>query len=515
MSGIDNIHERCGIMTVCLTDPLSQLISKIMGLREDEANSVGFYYEAELHGVSKCTVILFNIYDNDPVPWLRLGYTMELLLASPFVTKINFYPLVTNQSDSSSSLMSRATMSKRSISKRLEDMFRTVVVETISTNAGAIHDKNISYTALLLKIAGITGEDADRLTIKIITGYSLVNRVLLTLMGIRQSDLSKISSSIIPCPLLRTPVSIIAPREQPNESDIKYVIEESRREITKLVAIFVDLFTSHELFRSNILATRLVNYTTDGNRSSMGSVVNLDSLFSLENELVSHIVGGIQNGIISNSTLNDIIRDISDERFSLANQVPGYSLSSLSKLPISINPNKNVQVTTDTMMCTFQQPVASTMFTNTDPLKDLGLYISHIVDSFTKPDALTINLGGIIGAYNNAIKGTDLDKISIPKLNTDVSKSGVNGAHTLSRQAIVTIPGDPNGDNILIPINSKAIPVPMYNGNLSSLSQTQLLDILVYIDSLRDSNGTGDTRFANLQNEITHELAQRTRNSSH
>jgi hypothetical protein len=486
---IAHIYEKCGIITTCLTDPLSQLINKIMGLHEDDPNAIGFYYEAELHGVNRCTVILFNIYDNDPIPWLRLGYTMDLLLASPFVTKITYYPIATTPSDSSSSLLSRATMSKgingNKMSKKLEDMFRAVVVDTISTNAKAIHDKNISYTALLLKIAGITGEDADRLTSKIITGYSLVNRVLLTLMGIKSVDFTKISSSIIPTPLLKKPISIISPRENGNENDIKYIIEESRREITKLVAIFVDLFTTHDIFRANILATR--SSITLTNKSS--SPTNLDRLFVRENELVSHIVGGLQNGIISNTTLNDIIKDLSNERFSLGNY---------QSLPTSINPSKTIQVTSDNIMCTFQQPQSQT---NIDPLRDLGIYITHLIDSFDNPEPLTINLGEILNIYNNAIKGTNLPKIPIPHIDT----------HTLSRQSIVIIPGDIdregllNNENRIIP----SVAIPMYNGNLTSLSESQLLDILVYIDSLRDSDGTSDTRFANLQNEITHEIARR------
>ena len=491
-----DIHGRCGIITACLTDPLSQLINKIMGLKEDDVNSVGFYYEAELHGINKCTVILFNIYDNDPVPWLRLGYTMDLLLASPFVTKITYYPIVTN-SDSSlrsssfsnqSSLLSRSAMKSKPMNKRLEETFRTVVVQTIGINAKAIHDKNLSYTGLLLKIVGITGEEVDRLVNNIITGYSLVNKVLLTLMGIESADLNKISSSIVPCPLLRQPISITAPREGNNESDVKYIIEESRREITKLVAIFVDLFTTHDEFRSNILATR-------NNKSHQCS---LDGLFLRESELITHLVGGLQNGIISSVTINDIIKHLNTERFNLGNY---------QQLPITVNPKSTVQVSDDTLMCTFQVP---NVLQDMDPLRDLGEYIAYIADSFDSPEVLTINLGGIISAYNNAIKGTNLKKIEIPQ-NRRNQSAAISSRHTISRSAVVTIPGSHDGDNITISTGTKTIVIPMYNSNLTTLTEGQLMDILVYLDSLRTSDGTGDTRFANLQNEVTHELASRRR----
>lgn len=471
MSTPTNLHERCGIITASLCDPLSLLINKIMGLKEDDPNAVGFYYEASIHGVNKYTVTLFNIYDNDPIPWLRLGYTMDLLLASPFVTRLTFYPLLTNRSENEGPLLSRATMSYNKRNNRLEEMFRVIVIETISNNATSIHDKHISYTSLLLKLAGIANEETDTLTSKLITGYSLINRVLLSLMKIRELDLTKISSSIIPCPLLRKPVSICAPRENANEGEIRFVIEESRREITKLVAIFVDLYTSHELFRNNILSLR-----TSGRLPT-----NFDGLMSRETELVSHIVGGLQSGILSNGTLNDIIRDLGNERINLGVNQP---------LPLSIKPNKKVQITDDSISCTFQQV---TQPVNTNPLRDLGIYLEHIVDSFHTSDNLTINLHQMITAYNNAINGTDIPKISLPQTGAVTSRSGA-----------VILPDYEDLYN-----DSQMIVIPMCNGNLTSLSDTQLTDLLVYIDSLRDSDGGTSIRFANLQNDITHELARR------
>jgi hypothetical protein len=462
-----------------------------MGLKEDDPNAVGFYYETSLHGVNKYGVTLFNIYDNDPIPWLRLGYTMDLLLASPFVTKITFYPLSTNQSDSSGSLLSRETMSKRSSGgsrrsggKNLEELFRLTVIEITGINSKALHDKPISYTCLLMKVAGITNEEMDRFNSVLITGYSLVNRVLLAMMRIRESDLTKISTSIVPCPLLKKPVSIIAPRENANEGEIKFVIEESRREITKLVAVFVDLFTSHDAFRANILATRA---------SGKAGPTNLEVLFARENELVSHIVGGLQNGMLSVGTLNDIIRDLGNERFTLGNY---------HSLPMSTNPPQSVQVVPDALSFTFQQPTAPT---NTDPLRDLGNMLGQIADSFDSPEALTINLGSIIGAYNNAIRGTTLNKITIPHVDRNV------GTHTVSRHAILTIPGDINSVKPMDGNSSRTTPIAMYNNDLTTLSESQLMELLVYIDSLRATDGSADTRFVNLQNEITHELARRRR----
>ena len=59
-------------------------------------------------------------------------------------------------------------------------------------------------------------------------------------------------------------------------------------------------------------------------------------------------------------------------------------------------------------------------------------------------------------------------------------------------------------------MNNKILMIPMINANLKLLSEEQLMDILIYLDSLRTSDGTGDTRFSHLQNEITYELSKRT-----
>lgn len=490
---IEQMRGKCGILTVCLIDPLSQLINKISGLKEDDINAVGFYYEAELHGTNKCTVILFNTYDNDPIPWLRLGYTMDSLLLSPFVKKIIYYPLITSDKEiKQNSLLKKDVIpNKIGITKNLDEAFRINVVQTISMNAKAIHDKNLSYTTLLLKIAGITG---DQLSYNIITGYSLVNKVMLNLMGIDKIDLNKISSSIIPCPLVKKPLSIIPSKDTSNNQlhhDIEYIIEDSRREITKLIAIFVDLFTSHEQFRINIINYKIPSQNPIANNSSPF----FKNLMNQELELISHIIGGLENGFISNKVITEIIHNITKERFNLGD---------CQQLPICINPSPTVQITNDDIMCTFQQSKNFTINSikskyNTDALKNLGDYISHLMDSFNNKDVMTINLGGIVEMYNNIVAETDLPKII---------SSGNDTPNIKSKSAIVTL-SDSTILNIPVRDSREALAIPMYNSNLTHLTEYQLMDILIYIDSLRSSDGSYDTRFSNLQNEITHEIANR------
>ena len=452
-----------------------------MELPEGTPNAVGFYYETKPHENDAHTVLLFNIYDNDPIPWLRLGYTMSSLLTSQFITKITYYPLISDESDPVS-LLSKNTLPVANLIKNLSDIsgtFRSTVIDTITASISP--DTYTSYTSLLLRLANITTNISN-----IVTGYSLVNKVLVKLMDL-QSEVT--ATSIIPCPILKNPISLISPSVEPDITETEYVIEESRREITKLVGVFIDLFTTHDIFRNNIM-----NKSSTAN-TNLSTEYGPDRLLTCENDLVSYIVGGLQNGVLSNEMLNSLIRNLTGERWKLGVHKP---------LPTSTHPSKQLSITKGHIPCTFQQSYLP--HRDLDAMKDLGIYISHITNSFDSAEVLSINLGGLVTAYNNAITGTNLTKIVIPKMKNSKTH------HTLSKQAVVTIPGDRNAEMVVVPVDSHTISIPMYNGNLTLVSEDQLLDILIYIDSLRDSDGTSDTRFANLQNEITHELAHRRRN---
>lgn len=471
-----NLHGKYGVLTVCLVDPLSQLINKISGMKPDDVNAVGFYYESELHGTIQSTVILFNIYDNSPISWLKLGYTMDLLLACPFVSKITYYPLI-EATESDSSLFSKSTM-RTGVPKRPDKLFRATIVEEIGSNAKNIIDKNIGYTGLLFRISNITGNDVDKITNNIITGYTIVNKVLLTLMKVKASPGTKIAHSIIPCPLLKQHITVRRSQDEiKSDPEIKFVIEESRREITNLISVFIDLFTTHDGFRNHILNTRF-------NKSD-----NIEGILNRESELITHIVGGFQNGILSTETLNADINNLMTER---------NSLGIKTDLPLIHLSKSNIQVLNDTITCSFasKQPV-KTVAQDSEALGELGFHINNLALSFAHPEQITFNLGNLISSYNRAINGTNLKKISLP--NTTQQNT------TISRGCIITLPSTSDEINIP-PLN---LQIPMYNPDLTQLTESQLLDILVYIDSLRSSDGTYDNRFTNLQNEITHELSHR------
>jgi len=422
------LSGQCGIIEVCLTDPFSQIISKIVGLKDGETNSVGFYYK----DVDTFRILLFNVCNNNPIAWCKLGCSIELLLSSPFFTKIVYYPCFLNEIE-----------------------FRAAVIQVTSTNI--ITD---DYTPILMKISNTSDE-------KIATGYTLVKKVLKLCKSLTK-DLTKFGN----------PIVITSQQIKITELDNEHIIKETRKEITKFLACFIELFTNNKSFREKILRCNLSNTV----------------LISLEDELLSYLSSGIENGVISNFAINNIIKKMNDERIGQYQLLPLLTTSkNLAKNSTKNSSFKNVQVIDDDIPCTFS---CVNKQTNTDPLRDLGIYINHIVESISKPQVLTIDLNDLISCYNNSIQGTSLDKI--PHLNKIQPKEVII---TASKQDIYV----PN-------INSKDVPLTIYNGNLTQLSEAQLLDILVYIDSLRDSSGNGDCKFATLQNKIVHELARKHKN---
>lgn len=359
-------------------------------------------------------VILYNTYNNSPVSWMKLGCSKDVLSDSPFITKIVYYPYASNDID-----------------------FRASVIKTITENK--VSD---NYSLLLLKCARLLEEKDENFD----TGYTLVNTVL------EQKD-------ILLCSL--PPVTITSIPIKPSDEDIEYIVKQSRKEITNLFATFIDLFTTNRSFNLNVLRLNIFN----------------PKLLSLEDQLLSYLTTGFENGIISSYSVNVIIKNLNEERF-------GHG----KLLPLIVGP-KDVHITDDDIPCTFQFEPSQI---NVDPLEDLGIYIKHIVNSLEDPAVTSINLNDIISCYNNLTQNTTLSKIDYP-------------TKIISKEAIITT----SNEDISISVNSKTVPLTMFNGNLSRLTDSQLTDILVYIDSLRDNRGSGDSKFSNLQNKIVHELALR------
>lgn len=443
------IPKGSGIILATLSDPFSQLLNRIMGLAISDINAVGFYYRDSFNK-NRQLVTLYNIYDNHTISWIPSHTNINNLLDFEFVEKIILYPL-------------------DPIKKNLEDTFERIVLEIITYNNKTLCDKNVSYTRILLQMVDLSLSDSESL----ITGYSLANRALLTTGKNKISDISGLG--LLPCPFLSPPVVLLS-KGNPEQKTVD-VMGHTRSQIIRLIAIFSDLFITHDLFRNAILNKKL----------DKDSKIDLQPLFDKETQLLNILVGGLTSGIMSNTDINDIINQLGTERFNLGN----YSL-----LPMSMNPVKTIEVTGETVPYSFQLPLT---LHDTNPLRDLGTAISQIAEGFVKSEPLTINIASLVGTYNLAIQGSNLPKIEIPH---------IGGTNTLSRQATVTVPGKSPTGNLEMNISSRMVPIPMFDANLSSFSDLQLRDLLVYIQSLRDIEST-ETRYINLQNEITHELARR------
>jgi hypothetical protein len=458
-----------GVVTVRSTDPFTRLIYPLLNLSADDPTAVGICLNDVVH--------LRNIYDTHPSYAYHIPVQLSTLSSLGHTDWIRLYPISSN-----TPLLSRATISSISSKTRsssITEKFSEIATRSLTIEDTRLYPKEIIYTDLLLQYCELSNLPHSHNTTNT-NGYTIINSILSQLMDMSSLSYSR-SSSIIPCPYLGTPLRFpTTPTQFSSSIDMSH-------DLQYLSSAFTSLYINNSEFRSTILCKT----------STTANPESLDILFNQEKQLIDTIVHGLQGGIISNTTLNEQITKLGHSRRDL-----GY----YERLSISSEPKEYVSVVTDHVQCTFNMSDHgdSSSSTALNALNELGSYIGHIIDRFDDPDALTINIGTLMEIYNRAVSGTTIPSIVPPHVGT---KS------TLSRQVVLVLPGD-NGTEITnIPISSKAINIAMYNADLTQLTATQLLDILVYIDSLRDSDGSTDTRYVNLQNEITHELALRNRKS--
>ena len=130
-------------------------------------------------------------------------------------------------------------------------------------------------------------------------------------------------------------------------------------------------------------------------------------------------------------------------------------------------------------------------------IKNLGYWLDQIISSNNKTEQ-TLSLKNMITIYNNLIVNLNIKYIDINK-NVNIILNPDLIHHTSSSDEIISI--------IRSNINTEN------KTDLSILSHTQLFDILIYIDSLRDSSGVSNDRFSGVQNIITKELYNRKNNT--
>lgn len=349
-------YGQCGILTAVLTDPLSQLINKIT--RTDvtyKPNSIGFYYNQQ----GKYKIILFNTYDNYEVPWLK-KCTLDLLLSCPFTERITLYPI-------ESSVFSK-------FSKTVEKIIQTSYK----------HDKSTIYTMLLLNF--VTGQEYKNIE----TGYSLVNKCLLSLMNVSCNDMSDLIDNIITCELIQKEIILYSTKSSLDYEEIKTQVQkENSKELIKISASFMDLFLNSSCFQQRII----------------------------------------------------------------------------------------------TLIGQEKQEELKPQSSNNQSLVKLGNFIKAILYNYENGEDIIINVNDLIAIYNDLNSGSN-----------DPIQSSIE---LVSKNSVVILPKS-NKD-----IKPKSIIIPMFPSNLGNLTEEQLIDMLIYIDSLKD------TRFSWLQNKIITELARR------
>jgi len=423
-----NDLQECGIVTVRLIDPISCLISKIIGGNMC-FNAVGFYYDIN-------TIILFNVYTGDYVPWMRFGYDLDSLLSCPFVDKIIFYPIDSTQTISKNMVQNK--------SRKLGELFRFKVLTQIE-NIDTKFNQKINYKHLLLKAVGITQPNTTS------NGYTLINNILLSLMSIKSPSKFDIASDIIPCHLLKPSINLSSSDLVTSSNDTKRIFEESRHEMIIISNVFIDLFFTHDTFRQHIFNTQISTQNAIKN-----NIPHINQTFSTtEKDPIHHKSTNIQQ-------LNTSKKDSN----------------------ISINIQQLTPYKKD-----FEQ---SNTFE--EDSKQLNKYKED--SNSTQIFSSSINKGG---SNMSQCKG-------IQPLNNIISENygrsvGVNSKSIISQTNSQT---ETKNNNDISKRN-----LEKHHIELSELSVHQLLDILIYIDSLRDSDGITSTKYATLQNTVIQELAKR------
>lgn len=252
------MNKGAGIIAVKLVDPFSSLISRIKNI--DSTNAIGFYYDKR--------VILYNICDNDFVPWLKLGCSVDTLLGSPLAVKIVYYPIVDH-------------MVKR---------FIQTVTSVMLENVRSVVDKCTSYTNMLLQMVGLPFVENKN-------GYSVVNQVLLSIDRVRTVGITNINKGIISSPWLSVENVITAPKNEISSDLNKTIIAESKQNIAMIAASFIDLWTMNNEFAAIV-----------------SDLKNLPALFDAENKLVKTIQYFLDQGNLNLEELNSVIDELSNAR---------------------------------------------------------------------------------------------------------------------------------------------------------------------------------------------------------
>lgn len=128
-------------------------------------------------------------------------------------------------------------------------------------------------------------------------------------------------------------------------------------------------------------------------------------------------------------------------------------------------------------------------------IKNLGYWLNQIIISNNKLEQNSA-VKNMITIYNNLIIKSDIEYIDVNKNINMILNPDLININSSTQEIKLIIRSNIDTEN---------------KTDLSVLSYTQLFDVLIYIDSLRDSSGFSNNRFSAVQNLITKELTYRTK----
>ena len=200
-----------GIIELTLSDPLSQLMNKILGHSITNINAVGFYFNYNDNDADIC---IYRIYDNIQVNWIP--HKLNQLLTCAYIDKIIMYDVIV-------------------------DKFVKKAKHIINNNI----NNNYNYDDLLLSIFNIKNYN------DIITGYTLINRCFVKYNYVSNrkyvNGVFNEIKNITPEP--------ITPTELFFHSVVQYI----RKDIVNLLGSFANLYINNYDFRNAVLTGNISN----------------------------------------------------------------------------------------------------------------------------------------------------------------------------------------------------------------------------------------------------------------
>jgi hypothetical protein len=124
---------------------------------------------------------------------------------------------------------------------------------------------------------------------------------------------------------------------------------------------------------------------------------------------------------------------------------------------------------------------------DTNKMKILGERLSSLVSG-----SYPVDINKLVTAYNECINNTDISPIPMETSSC---------LHSVSSKILVFAPDYLD--------DSEVVMLSMDEDDLGDIPSEKLYFTLLYLDSLRSSDGTYDTRFSSLQRSITRELGSR------